>query len=487
MFRITILTVVVLVLAVGGLIAQDAENVEMVGRLYDFWDGARDIAVVNDLAYLTTGIAGLRIIDVSRPNEPTVIGRWEGLTATAYEITVRDNFVFMACRSEGFIILDASDPENPYVIGRSAMHSSRGIALRGEYAYLLHTSLGLCIIDINEPENPIEIGRARADDAYRITLSGDFAFVAAGPSILVFDVSDPRNPRRVSEYETQADALDIEVRGDYAYVAESERGLTILDISDPDNIREVGIDSTNGRTVSVALLGNHAYVTESNTSLLREIDISDPFNPFENNRFTSYNSASDVAIVGEYAYIADGLAGLTIAQIGDPPFSTIGVCGESGELRYLAEWDDYLYMIDYRHNIVRMIDAFHPNEPINMGEFDEVSVHRSIDVNDEILYIGGARGYRGLYSIVNIEEPLNPIFISDFEVNGSTRKMEIAGDYAFAGSMLGISVFNLSEPQNPDSVSFYDSASRLNDLIISGSYAYIAESDGLILPRICGQ
>ena len=79
----------------GGLYAQDAENIERVGRLYNYWDKIHDVAVIGDLAYVTTGFSGLQIMDVSDPGNPEIIGFWDDNLGHAASVTVSGNFAYL--------------------------------------------------------------------------------------------------------------------------------------------------------------------------------------------------------------------------------------------------------------------------------------------------------------------------------------------------------------------------------------------------------
>ena len=58
-FSILLITVICLVFTpLSKLIAQDHENVERVGRIYNQWDRAQDVVVVDTLAYLAAGRSG---------------------------------------------------------------------------------------------------------------------------------------------------------------------------------------------------------------------------------------------------------------------------------------------------------------------------------------------------------------------------------------------------------------------------------------------
>jgi hypothetical protein len=112
-------------------------------------------------------------------------------------------------------------------------------------------------------------------------------------------------------------ALDVEVKGDYAYLAVERGGLRIVDISDPTQPEEISFYDTRGIAKSLAIVGDHAYVADGREGL-RVIDISDTSNPREVGYYDTPGVAEDIVVVDQHAYIADGKTGLLILNIKDP-------------------------------------------------------------------------------------------------------------------------------------------------------------------------
>ncbi|HVP56892.1 MAG TPA: hypothetical protein VMU02_02250, partial [bacterium] len=69
--------------------------------------------------------------------------------------------------------------------------------------------------------------------ALGVSVADGFAYVAAGPSIWIVDVSSPASPRLVSTVAARDSAQDICVAGGFAFVADSDSGLTVIDVSNP--------------------------------------------------------------------------------------------------------------------------------------------------------------------------------------------------------------------------------------------------------------
>jgi hypothetical protein len=78
----------------------------------------------------------------------------------------------------------------------------------------------------------------------------------------------------VGEFETPIRAWEVDVSGNYAFVADDDFGLRILDISNPSSPLEVGTYLETG-IWRITVSGNYAYVADDRS--LRIIDITNPY------------------------------------------------------------------------------------------------------------------------------------------------------------------------------------------------------------------
>jgi len=99
------------------LFAQDHENVEQVGRIYNQWHDARDVVVVGSLAYIATEESGLQIVDVSNPEDPEIVGYWIDNPGLAYGVAVSGDYAYVADYESGLRVINVADPEHPQEVG----------------------------------------------------------------------------------------------------------------------------------------------------------------------------------------------------------------------------------------------------------------------------------------------------------------------------------------------------------------------------------
>jgi hypothetical protein len=136
-----------------------------------------DLTVRGDYAYLADGAdfgdGGLRIVDVSNPATPNVVGQDTGCPyANGVDVSADGNTVYIACASNASFqnelrIVDASDKANPALIGSFTLPGSsqlpdynvaHSVAVSGNIAYVAN-EFGVDEIDITNPAVPVQITR----------------------------------------------------------------------------------------------------------------------------------------------------------------------------------------------------------------------------------------------------------------------------------------------------------------------------------------
>jgi hypothetical protein len=153
------------------------------------------IDAANGLLYVALRQQGLGIYRVT-PTGFTRIGSTHGLS-NAWGVRVRGRTAFVTDGLDGLAIVDVTDPLEPKVIGRAAIRGqARGLALAGDHAYVAAGAAGLVVIDVSSPRDPRVVGSAGvAGSAIRVDVSDGRAFVAAWNDARVYDVSNPADPR----------------------------------------------------------------------------------------------------------------------------------------------------------------------------------------------------------------------------------------------------------------------------------------------------
>lgn len=154
---------------------------------------AHDLALSNGIAYVANG-SEFVIVDVSDPANPQTLGTltMPALTS-AYDVAVVGTTAYVACLSEGARIIDISDPSAPVIVGSfPSVDNALGVAAGNGRLYLADAAGGLAVVDTSNPANPVLKHRIAVDgEALQVIVIDGKAYVASGTGGLqIFDVTN---------------------------------------------------------------------------------------------------------------------------------------------------------------------------------------------------------------------------------------------------------------------------------------------------------
>jgi len=163
----------------------------------------------------------------------------------------------------------------------------------------------LQIIDVSNPLLPVVTGTVETPGyALDVEVAGNFSYVADVMGLLVIDTSVPDAPAIVGSLETPGPARDLAISGNLVLVADLA-GLQVIDILAPSSPQPVGSLDTPGAAYGVAVSGNTAYVADV-VAGLHVIDVTDPASPKLLGTLPTPGGAYDVEVIGNFAYVSDG-------------------------------------------------------------------------------------------------------------------------------------------------------------------------------------
>ncbi|RPI62745.1 MAG: hypothetical protein EHM48_03605, partial [Planctomycetaceae bacterium] len=163
--------------------------------------------------------------------------------------------------------------------------------------------------------------------SYKVVGYGQYALVAAGTAgVVVYDVSNPSNPVKVSTYSAGGndEARDIQIVGTTAYVCETSGGFVALNISDPTNIQFISRVATSSAAVTSAIdAKTHIAYVATWTAGVTEINITNPAAMTVLRTLQTWGGFSltyvvDIALKGKYAFVCDSAGGVAVLSIANP-------------------------------------------------------------------------------------------------------------------------------------------------------------------------
>jgi hypothetical protein len=213
------------------------------------------VDVKDGKCYISFNAMGLYIVDVSNPENPVELGHFDALD-WARDVVVVDSLAYLLNLNNGggfsdalqyLQILNISDPNNIYEVGNwigSNVYAwSNSLIVREDHAYVLGDH-GLFILDITDPTSPQTVGVWNPGGwNFRMSEDGDLLYIAKeGGGMKVVDVSDPTNPSLISTFSTIDYCADVAPRDSLVYIADADGGLLIAQ----HTFAPVSIDNKNG-------------------------------------------------------------------------------------------------------------------------------------------------------------------------------------------------------------------------------------------------
>ena len=355
--------------------------------------------------------------------------------------------------------------------------------LEGNIAYVSMTN-GLMGLDISNPSDPKVVSEVYLQDGYATDLcvQNNRAYVTTwGGSLYVIDLV---TYNVIGDFQTPASAYGIDVSGNTAYVAygsNGSKGMLVLDVSNPADIKDVGTFPTSSVPLKLKSEGNTVYMVGGGLWI---VDVTDPQNPAEVTQFqTSYYSI-DVVLRDTLLFIADSSpdqpassAALTIVNVAD---RTNPVLLKSMDFfGNVTDVDVYGNVASITNDgFVRTIDVSDPGNPAELGEYQvrgiasKVAVANglvfSVDIEDE--YTGPDN-----FQLLDISSPDNPVPSGRLDLNEKVTGVVCGKDCAFA---IGSTIRSIS-PGKSFQESSYVTAGTVEGAELDGDTLLAASDNGL--------
>lgn len=440
---------------------------------------AAGVSVVGNYAYLA-GVYDFRVIDITDPTNPVLVGSLDHEDGMYYNISISGNYAYLTGRYFGnhvhanIKIIDISNASNPVIAGSFTINSeAHDVDVAGQYAYVA-TDSGLQVIDISDLNNLSVAGEiTTVGDTTAIDVRGDYAYISTDEHLQVVDISDLNNISIISSINAY-NAVSVSVVDNYAFIGQQSDGFSIIDVSDPYNLSRITSIDTINNAGQISVDGNYAYVHISNG--VQIVDISDISNPKQIS-FVQIptNYCGDIVVVGSYTYLtySDGLMIIDISRQTAPDI-IIKSLNTYTFVNDIFLSGDYIYI--GRSDYLKIMDGTDLKNPVMIGSIKLPAggaTPRSIIVSDNYAYLCDIVGLK----IIDISDPSDPFIVGSLKTPGNALKLVVSGKYAYiADGYNGIQIVNVSNPAAPTIISSVDTPGCALDVTISGNYAYVADS-----------
>ncbi|MCE2542190.1 MAG: hypothetical protein J4F30_01940 [Acidobacteria bacterium] len=286
--------------------------------------------------------------------------------------------------------------------------------------------------------------------ATTVHLHEGIAYVSDGPTVRLYDVSDPANPAALGSHTFPQNIYGVRVSGSMAYAAIDFTGLGILDVSDPAAPVALGSHQTAGQALAVDVSGT-TVVISNRLSGLEVIDASNPAAPVLLGSYFTEGYGTDVKAVGSYAYVADRPGGLSIVDLMQP--------GNAGEFEAAAM--------------------------VSSTERPATTAAVSLDPDAPGATLAAIVTTDTLLELFDVSDPSNPVAVASYRhpdrpalgLNIAAPRVRFEGPLAYIADLnppFLVQVVDLSTPAQPSLVTTYEPPGPPRDVSVSGSLVLVA-------------
>ena len=261
--------------------------------------------------------------------------------------------------------------------------------------------------------------------ANNVDISGDYAYVASGDSgLTIVDVSDRTSPEIVSTLDTAGVSIDIKVMGETVFIADGDAGLQIIDVSDVTAPALIATHDTAGFAQDLQVDFQYAYVADGNEGI-EIVDITNLNTPFTASTLGGLGEAKGIDVEGDVAVVVAGSA-LHVVDVQDRSGPVLTGSVNIGQVKDVVVSGDYAYVAAYStgHRVVKITDMAAPE--IVSSDYNFVA--RDVALTDG-LALFAEQLFPNVVAFLNIQDPEEAVF-------QGTVDLSSLGDYAGTGIAL---------------------------------------------------
>jgi hypothetical protein len=347
----------------------------------------------------------------------------------------------------------------------------------------------MLIVDTTDPGHPVELGRTPLlpEVVEDVQVAGDFAYVAAGRAgLLLFSVADTAHPVLLSSYDTSSYAYSLDVDGDTVYVADGWGGLLVFSVANRAAPLLLGSYATPQSARDVRVEGNLAFVPTYGLGM-KIISVADKAHPALIGT-TGSNYGVGVHVVGNYAYlvsahdvwgtIPEGLYIYDIAAL----LHSISTEGYSkvlnptavrvqGDTAYVTNSTDGLHVLS-------VADRDHPT---GMYVIRTPGSAQDLDLSGQTAYVADSSGGLRLIALAGGV----PVESGSFDLAFSPTRVQVEGDTAYvAAGWDGLLTVSVTQDSMPVGIDSFVSECPARDVRLQNDTVYLVS--GGIYDKPCG-
>ncbi|NHK32493.1 MAG: hypothetical protein FK730_14160 [Asgard group archaeon] len=474
--------------------AEDPENIDLITCDWGS-NQVLGLDVQGTTVYAAAGTEGFYVLNTTDKYSPVELDHIP-LPGNATDVIVDGNIAYIAAGPAGVFAVDVSDPTNIAVIGHfDSPDNAIDLVKQGNTLFVADGASGVQVLDVVDPNNPTYVTDILLPYTYCVDLYGGVLVVGAEDGLYTYQICAGDGITNIEDHVfgnifDALEAWDVRVQDDIAIVAGGPDGLYTLNVRDPNNpiLLDQDIIGVSPFYRKLDIRGDFAYVADFGNAF-RVYDISDPTNIFQTD-YISLSYPTDVAVSGDMAYVADGTFGVYIFNISDPYNVPLFNFFDDAMVNITSVWvqGNTLYAVDYGvggyNPSFYIYDMSDIDVEVQLSAVNRWDTHYDVKIDGDVAYLS-TEVWLTTYDITN---PAIPTFGNDLEHDGGiifSLGVWNFGPYVLSASgAQGVHLVDSTNIFSPGvDTQNYPDATGANQIITHGDYTYIANRSSLIILR----
>ncbi|MHA1125403.1 MAG: LVIVD repeat-containing protein [Candidatus Heimdallarchaeota archaeon] len=259
------------------------------------------------------GLKGFNVTDASNPIQTLEYG----IVGYAFDLAVDEDVVYLSNGNITLSTVNVFDPYAPEELGQWDGYTfTTQIEYYGGYVFV-KDMLGILVFDVTDPSNPeLHMNLTGSEFVQKFYVNNNTLYILYEDELEIWFIHDPLNYYYVSTTEITGTFLrDLIVLNETIYVLDSDDVIHVLDSTDYYSLEEIGTYTCRGNSKSFYYYQELLFI--SCYEFLEVVDVSVKTNPTYANNYTGFSSytVNDISISDGLLYVALGQDGLKVLDI----------------------------------------------------------------------------------------------------------------------------------------------------------------------------
>ncbi|MFO1511424.1 MAG: immunoglobulin domain-containing protein [Verrucomicrobiota bacterium] len=459
----------------------------------------RDVDVAGNFVVLANTNGALTILNVSNPAVPvaqstnTIVGGAYGVRVVGNQAYVRNgagNLVVVPLPALSPTAPQLQEAVQPVLVATGQTAVMSVLAAGTPPATFRWSKTGVPLADdarISGTTNAwLVISNSALTDTgtYSVTVSNALGQIISSN---VLTVVNPGAPVVRGSFNPGGTAQGVDAIGFTAYVAAGSNGLEIFDVVDPRHPRRTGGAEVAGFSAGIRILGEsgEGVFMATDTNGLQVFKVLPNITPELSFVTNTAGTANAVYLDGGLVYLADGEDGLQVYSLSNSILPTlVGAYDTPGYAWNVFVADGIAYVADGTNGL-QILSVTNPAAILPLSTVDTAGETRGVKVAGGKACVADGNG--GLL-VFNVANPASPTLLGSYPSAVPALDLELADNIVIlAKGANGVETFSIANPAAITSLGSASAAAPANGLRIEGNAVYVAAgTNGVLILELVG-